>query len=102
MSIKSITQDSYVSGKKEITVSSGGIDVTLFVKELGYLAIQAIYAKSSGSGQNGLALLVSESVSDKDGNKFTYDEVLDLKKAVAEPLFKAVAEIQGLNGEEKK
>ena len=60
---------------------------------------QNIAIQSNLNGKNGLAMLVASSITDKDGNKFTYDEVLRLKKEYADAFFEAVAKLHG--GEEK-
>lgn len=85
-------EGAYVTGKEEIVLNGH----TLYVNEIGFLQSQNIAVNASREGANGLALLVAECVTDKDGNKFTYDEVCRLKKEFAEPLFEAVIKMQGI------
>lgn len=92
--------DAYVSGRKEVTLNYNGEEVKFFVEELGFLASQHIAVKASVEGKNGLALLVCETVVDESGNRFTYDEVLRMKKQFVKPLFDMVMELHGA-GEEK-
>lgn len=100
MSIK-LAQESYVSGLKEVEVPNGAEKLILYVKELGYLQVQAAYVDAQRDQLDALTNLVVHSVQDKDGNKFLYEEVLSLKKEIAEPIFKAVLEVNGLDGKEK-
>lgn len=85
-------KDAYVSGKKEVVINGN----TFFVNEIGYLNAQNIASEKS---LNIIALFICESVKDKDGNKFTYEEVCSLKEEYASPLFDAVVEVNGIGVE---
>lgn len=95
--IKSLNKENFASAKTEISIPNGGTDLKLFVREIGYLELQNL---AGAPGGNMIAAIVCASVSDADGNTFTMDEVLKLKKSVAEPLFKAVIEVNGLDNKE--
>ncbi|GAB3282658.1 hypothetical protein GCM10027347_59030 [Larkinella harenae] len=101
MSIKELAKDSYVSGQKQVVVKSGEKELTLYVNELGFMQVHSIYAAARAKNEEPLVHMVVQSVTDKDGNRFTYPEVLRLKKEVAEPIFEAVIEVQSLGGERK-
>lgn len=94
-------KDAFVSGKKEVVLKYKDKDITFYVNEIGFLAAQGIGIQAGRRGQNVPAMLVAESVTDKDGNKFTYEEVMRLKKEFAEPLFAAVVDLHKLETEEK-
>lgn len=98
---KRVFTDAFVSGKKEIVLDYNGEKISFFAHTLGFLVSQNIAVRANTEDRNGLALLVAESVTDADGNKFTYDEALMLKKEFAEPLFSAVVEINGIGITEK-
>lgn len=98
---KRVFTDAFVSGKKEVVVDYNGEKISFFANALGFLASQNIAVQAGSDGKNALALLVAESITDADGNKFTYDEVVRLKKDFAEPLFNAVAEVNGIGEKEK-
>lgn len=100
MSIK-LADDSFVETKEPVMVPNGDGELQLFVRELGFMEIQSLYASASMKGENALARIVEQSVSDEAGNRFTYEEVMRLKQSVMEPLFKKVTEINHLNGGEK-
>lgn len=93
---KSLPDDAFVGGRKEVIVESQGKKIKFFANEIGFLASQNI-SVSALRGKNSLALLVSESIEDESGNKFTYEEVMRMKKEYAGPLFDAVAEVNGYN-----
>lgn len=81
-----------------VQVPNGAEKVTLFVRELSYAESQGLYAEAArAKSVNPFSHLVAASVQDKDGNRFTVDEVLQLKKEVAEPLFKQVLKFQGVD-----
>lgn len=101
MSFSKSMVDAFVGGKKEITVQYKGKDVKFYANELGYLTTQNIALQANTNGKNGLAMLVAESITDADGNKFTYDEIVNLKKEYAEVFFAAVSEMFGKEGAEK-
>lgn len=92
--------DAYVAGRSEVILKSGGRDVVFYVHELGFLTQQNIALHSDKHDRNTFSALVAESVTDAEGNKFTYDEVCRLKREYAEPLFAAVVKMLGA-GEEK-
>lgn len=99
---KSIPDNAFVIGRKEVVIESQGGKIKFYANEIGYLASQDISVQSM-RGKNSLALLVSESIEDAEGNKFTYEEVMRMKKEFAAPLFDAVAEVNGYaNTAEKK
>ena len=90
-----------VSDKKEVVLDYNGEKVSFFASALGFLVSQNIAVQASSEGKNGLAMLVAESVTDADGNKFTYDEACRMKKEFADPLFSAVVEVNGIGATEK-
>lgn len=94
-------EGAFVSGKQEVKINHNGEELTFYANEIGYLASQTIGITAQKTNQHGLALLVAESITDKDGNKFTYDQVMRLTKEFAEPLFEAVVNLHGFGGEEK-
>lgn len=96
-----LDKSSYVGGSVAVEVPNGEGKLTLYAHELGYLEVVKAYSKITSGEENGIAMLVAASVADKDGNKFTLDEVIKLKKSVAEPLFDAVLKINTLAGTEK-
>ncbi len=101
MPINGLSQSDFVGDKKEIKVPYNEGELTLYVQELGFVEVQNKISAAVTTGRNTIAALVAEVVSDKDGNKFTYEEVCNLKKKVAMPLFKAVSQALGVNGDEK-
>lgn len=94
-------EGAFVTGKQEVKVAHGDKELTFYANEIGYLASQTVGITAQKDGKNGLALLVAESITDTEGNKFTYDEVMRLTKEFAEPLFEAVVKLHGFGGEEK-
>ena len=90
-----------VSASKEVTLEINGESVVFRANAVGFLTSQNIALQASAEDKNSLALLVSESVTDPDGNKFTYDEACRLKKEFADPLFAAVVEVNGIGQTEK-
>ena len=90
-----------VSGKKEVILDYNGEKLSFFAHALGFLVSQNIAVQASTEGKNGLAMLVAESVTDADGNKFTYDEACRMKKEFADPLFDAVIEVNEIGAKEK-
>jgi hypothetical protein len=84
--------DAYVSGKTEIILDSNGKKIKFYANEIGFLEQQNILRQT---GINHLAAFVAASVTDEAGNRFTYDEVLRMKREYAEPLLTAVAELLG-------
>lgn len=94
-------EDFFVSGKKEIKIDYNGKEVIFYANEIGYLQSQQIAVNASKENNNSLAALVAASITDPDGNHFTYEEVLRLKKEYAEPFFAAVVELNNFGGKEK-
>ena len=94
-------EESCVSGKKEIIIDSGGKKIKFYAHEISYLSYLNIDVQSQ-RGKNRLALMVAESISDEQGFRFTYEEVLRFKKNIAEPFFDAVIEINNLKASEEK
>ncbi len=94
MSVKELNA-SFTPAKTEVFVKSNGKDLPFFANEIGYLEGQNIAVQANLNGKNGLAMLVAASITDPEGNKFTYEEVLRLKKEHAEVLFEAVAKLHG-------
>lgn len=99
--MKKKLKDAFVSSSEDVEIVYGGEKIIFLAKELGYATIQSLSMQASKEGLNPLALIVSESIEDKEGNKFTYDEIMRLKKSVSEPFFEAVIKLHGLGGEEK-
>ena len=101
MTDKKDLSDAFASGRKEIVLPYKEGTVTFYVNEIGFLASQDIALKAAQDGKNALALIVSESVTDENGNKFSYEETSRMKREFAEPLFNAVVEVNGIGKEEK-
>lgn len=87
---------------KEVQVPNGKETLSLFVKQVGYLQAQPILKKIQDDKYHGLAELVAECVTDKEGNRFTTDEVHRLTSEVAKPLIAAVLEVNGLTAQEEQ
>lgn len=85
---------SMATARHPIELPHGEGVITLFVRELGYLEIQEVYATARMSGQSAMGLLVAAAVEDKDGNRFTIAEAMSLRREVAAPLFAEVAKVQ--------
>lgn len=94
-------KDGFTSGRKEITVVYQGKNTVFYANELSYFTTQTVALQADKEQKVFVALLVAESITDKAGNKFTYDEVMRLKKDYAKAFFTAVAEINNLGGETK-
>lgn len=99
---KELPASAFCAGRKEIIVESQGKKIKFYASEIGYLAWQHIGVKASAEGKNNIALLVAETITDEEGNKFTYDEVMRLKKEYAAPFFDAVFAVNNLTDVEKK
>jgi hypothetical protein len=97
----SLDKDSLAATRLEVEVPNGPGKVKLYANELGYLEAAHIYAQIREGNKHGLAMLVAESVTDGAGNKFTLEEVLKLKRAVAKMLFEAVLKVNELGEQEK-
>ena len=105
MSIKELRETEtafFADSKKEIVIDYDGKKLTFFANAISYFDNQNIGVQSVAKGKNGLAMLVAESITDIDGNKFTYDEVLKLKPEFAKPFFDAAIEINSKETAEKK
>jgi len=85
-----------------VSVPLGEGTVTLYVRELGYLAVQDVYARARISGQSAIGLLVAAAVEGEGGERFEYDEVMRLREHVASPLFAEVARVQRIGDESPK
>ena len=90
-----------VSASKDVVLELNGEKITFRANAVGFLTSQNIAVQASSEGKNGLAMLVAESITDPDGNKFTYEEACRLKKEFADPLFAAVVEVNGIGQAEK-
>ena len=88
--------------KHPVDVPLGEGKVSLFVRELGYLELQELYAQARINGQSALGLLVAAAVEDADGNRFTYQEAMSLRKEVAAPLFTEVTRVQRMGEDSPK
>ncbi len=105
MSIKDVTEnkDFFIAeSRKEVLIESGGKKLLFYANQISYLENQNIGVQASARGKNGLALLVAESITDKDGHKFTYDEVIRLREEFAKPFFDAALEVNARGQDEKK
>ena len=103
MSIKSVTSDNdlfFVDSKEEITIDVKGKKVKFYANAISYFDNYNIGVQPKSKNQ--LAMLVAASITDKDGNKFTYDEVLRLKDDVARPFFEAALKVNSRVQKEKK
>lgn len=87
---------------KEVKINISGEEIVLYANPLSILETQYIGIESSGKGMNSLVLLVSKCITDKEGNKFSYEDVLKLDDKVAEPLLKAALDVNGRLDPEKK
>lgn len=94
-------ENAFVTGKKEVILKSNGKEIKFFAHELGYLTVQNIADQTGKGNKDWIPYLVSEGVTDLEGNKFTYEEAKKLKKEFAEPLFEAVVDLN-FGKEEKK
>lgn len=94
-------EEAYVTGRKEIIVNYQGKEVKFFANELGYLQSQSLAVKARREGLNVVALIVSESITSEDGLKFTYDEVLRLRKEYSQAFTDAVHSLNGDQPEKK-
>lgn len=101
-SLASQLAGSFADQRTPVVVKHGGEDLTLYVREIGYLEKAALQMKTSQDESFFLAALVAASVQDADGNRFTYEEVLNLRKDVSEPLFLAVIEVNRIGDEAAK
>lgn len=105
MSIKDLTSndDSFLADtKKEVIIKSGGKNLVFYANAISYLENQNISGQVAANKKNVLALLAAASISDNDGNKFTYDEILKLKEEFAKPLLDAALEANTKGQAEKK
>lgn len=95
-------EDSFLTARQEIIIESNGKNLKFYANEIGYLSSLNMSVQSSKHGKNGLALMVAESITDENGNHFTYDEVMRLKKEFSQPFFDAVVEVNKYVSDEKK
>lgn len=93
-----LSEASYTSAPTPVVVPNGDGELTLYVHELGHMEIEEMFAKAHASGgvKAPLPMIIAESVQDADGNKFTLDEVMRLKRSVSKPLLDAVIQVNGL------
>lgn len=98
MAIK-INPDAYVTSEIEFEVPNGSAgNLKLFAKEIGYIQSQNIIAKGRNDKEfMPLAEIAVQSVHDGEGNHFTYEEILRLKREVSGPLFDAVIKVNGID-----
>lgn len=104
MSIKELREEKdFFAGdnKKEIVIDNNGKKLTFYANAISYLENQNI-GIAGARGKNSLAMLVAESITDAEGNKFTLDEVLKLKKEFAEPFLEAALEVNSKGQTKKK
>lgn len=98
--VKGVSKESFADAHKEVVIRrANGEEAKFIVRELGYMEVQRIGLSCGEDKANILAHIVAASVFDADGNQFTLDEVFKLKKSVAEPLYLAAAEVNGMSGE---
>lgn len=95
-------ESAFVTGKKEVILKSNNKEIKFFAHELGYVDIQNIADQTRKGNKNWIALLISEAITDAEGNKFTYEEAKNLKEQYAQPLFEALVAINNFDKEEKK
>jgi len=94
-------KDGLISGKKEIVIKHQDKDVIFTANEVSYFTFQQLAIDADKENKVFIAALVAESITAPDGTKFTYDEVMKLKRAVARPFIAAVAEVNNV-GEQSK
>jgi hypothetical protein len=93
MSIKSLKDAGGLAlRKEEFTVTFNGQEIKFIATELNTISLGAI-AIQHGDGDNHLAHMVSQSISDLEGNRFTYEEVLQLHPDVAKPFVEAASRV---------
>lgn len=92
-----LDKSSFVSEKIPVEVPNGDKKLTLYVRELGYLEVTKAYSEQ----ENILPRLIVAAVTDENGERFTLEEVLSLKKEVADPLIEAVLKVNSSGREEK-
>jgi len=97
-----LDDESYVTGSLPVKIKSGNKDVELFAKELGYAQVQKIYTDAKAENKNVIALFISEAIQNKKGEKFTYDEVMRLRRETYETLCTAVIDLNRLKADPKK
>lgn len=104
MSIKNLTEKSYISGPVEFEVMNGDEAIKLYAHEISYFKQSELYAnaiaraKTEGrSTYNALLEIAVESIADADGNKFTLDQMNRLRAPVARVILDKVMEVNGLD-----
>lgn len=81
MSSKDLLSDT-LPNKVEFTLDHDGKQLKFFAKELTYFETQDIMMRYA-TGQAYFAHLIAASIEDEEGRRFTYQEVMRMKKEVA-------------------
>ena len=105
MSIKDLREDEdffFQENKKEVIIESKGKTLTFYANAISFFENQNIGIQARVAGRNSLSMLVAESITDEEGNKFTYDEVVRLKEEFAKPFLDAALSVNSKGMEEKK
>lgn len=84
----------FVGPRHPVKIPRGKGELELFIRELGYLELQDIYATARVMSKSAIGLLVAACVEDVEGVQFSYEEVMRLKDPISSTLFFKVAEIQ--------
>jgi hypothetical protein len=102
MSVKSLKEGgaNFTVRKETVNVKNGEAEFQFTASEVGFLAAQNIALRGL-RGDNGLALLVAEAISDAEGNKFTYEEVLSLREDISKAFLDATLRVNGRDSAEK-
>lgn len=103
MSVKDLKELGIITPKKsEVTINFGGKELKFIASEIGWLDSQLIALGSSRHGRNHLSDLIAESITDTEGNKFTYEEVQHMVPEVADQLLAAALSVNKKEDAEKK
>jgi hypothetical protein len=94
-------KDGFINGRKEIVIKYNGEDTKFYANEVSYFTTQKLSLEADREDKHYIGLLVASSITDEKNNKFTYDEVMSLKKEYAKQFFDAVIEINSIRGPEK-
>lgn len=91
----------FVSEREAVIVPCGedGSMLTLFAHRLGCLEVTDITGTAQAREESWLIPLVAASIRDEDGNRFTVEEVKNLRKDVADPLLAAVLKVNKIGNE---
>lgn len=100
MSFDKITAD-YQPRKKEVKISSGGVDYTFTAKEISYLANQEILIRRTQELPF-LAHLIVASIVDQDGKSMSLAQAERLSAEHAEILLAAAFEVNKVGKEESE